>query len=131
MIRLMKPTFLNPFARPAADESVFVRIIRGQGALVWDDAGREYVDALGSLWYSTIGHGRREVIDAIAKQMEQLEAFHTFDRFTNEPADELCVRLAALAPMEDARVFLTSGGSESVDTAIKLARRAHVAAGRP
>src|ERR1700736_2426104 len=127
----MKPTFLHPFARPAADGSVFVRSGRGEGALVWADSGREYVDALGSLWYSTIGHGRREVIDAVAKQMEQLEAFHTFDRFTNEPADELCAQLAALAPMPDARVFLTSGGSESVDTAIKLARHAHASAGQP
>ncbi len=63
--------------------------------------------------------------------METLEAFHTFDRFTNEPADALCRQLSDLAPMRGARVFLTSGGSESVDTAIKLARRAHVAAGRP
>jgi adenosylmethionine-8-amino-7-oxononanoate aminotransferase len=108
-----------------------VRIVRGDGARVWDDRGNEYIDALASLWYCSVGHGRREIIDAVARQMEKLEAFHTFDRFTNEPADELCRQLAALAPMREARVFLTSGGSESVDTAIKLARRAHAANGHP
>jgi adenosylmethionine-8-amino-7-oxononanoate aminotransferase len=125
------PGFLHPFARPAADQSQFIRIVRGEGALVWDDAGREYIDALASLWYCAIGHGRREVIDAVTSQMHQLEAFHTFDRFTNAPADALCEELVGLAPMPDSRVFLTSGGSESVDTAIKLARRAHAVAGAP
>jgi adenosylmethionine-8-amino-7-oxononanoate aminotransferase len=78
-----------------------------------------------------VGHGRGEIIDAVAAQMRTLAAFHTFDRFTNEPAEELTTRLAALAPMPDARVFLTSGGSESVDTAIKLARLAHHVGGAP
>jgi putrescine aminotransferase len=127
----LKPALLHAFARPAADESVFVRIVRGEGARVWDDQGQEYVDALASLWYCAVGHGRREVISAVTRQMEALEAFHTFDRFTNGPAEELSAELSALAPMRGARVFLTSGGSESVDTAIKLARRAHAAAGRP
>ena len=61
--------------------------------------------------------------------MQRIAGFHTFDRFTNAPADALCERLVALAPMGDARVFLTSGGSESVDTALKLARVAHFVAG--
>jgi putrescine aminotransferase len=127
----LRPAFLHAFARPSADESVFIRIVRGEGSRVWDDQGQEYVDALASLWYCAVGHGRREVIDAVTRQMMAIEAFHTFDRFTNEPADELCRQLATLAPMDDPRVFLTSGGSESVDTAMKLARRAHVAAGHP
>lgn len=110
---------------------MFVRIVRGEGARVWDDQGHEYIDALASLWYCSVGHGRTEVVAAVTRQMETLEAFHTFDRFTNEPADELCRQLAALAPMGDPRVFLTSGGSESVDTAIKVARRAQAAAGHP
>jgi adenosylmethionine-8-amino-7-oxononanoate aminotransferase len=63
--------------------------------------------------------------------MRRLEVFHTFDRFTNPPADALAERLVGLAPMSDARVFLTSGGSESVETAIKLARIAQVQAGHP
>jgi adenosylmethionine-8-amino-7-oxononanoate aminotransferase len=63
--------------------------------------------------------------------MRKLAGFHTFDRFTNPPVETLADQLAALAPMEAARVFLTSGGSESVETAIKLARLAHYLDGRP
>ena len=116
------PSLLHPFARPAAARDVFVDIVAGNGAEVTDAQGRTYVDALGSLWYCNVGHGRAEIADAVAAQMRRLEVFHTFDRFTNPMADALAERLAALAPMDDARVFLTSGGSESVETAIKLAR---------
>ncbi len=125
------PALLHPFARPAADRDEFVDIVSGSGAEVVDAQGRRYVDALGSLWYSTVGHGRAEIADAIAAQLETLDAFHLFDRFTNPPADALAERLAAIAPMPDARVFLTSGGSESVETAVKLARIAQVQAGHP
>jgi adenosylmethionine-8-amino-7-oxononanoate aminotransferase len=121
--------FLHPFARPAADE--FVKIVRGEGALVFDDTGKEYVDGMGSLWYANVGHGRGEIADAVAAQIRTLEAYHCFDPFTNEPSETLAARLRDLAPMDDARVFLTGSGSESVDTAIKLARIAHAQAGHP
>ena len=67
----------------------------------------------------------------MAAQLRRLDCFHTYEMFTNEPAERLTALLAALAPMPDARLFLTSGGSESVDSAIKLARVAHWRAGRP
>jgi putrescine aminotransferase len=125
------PSFLHPYARPAAGREAFISIVRGEGSTVWDDLGNAYVDALGTLWYCNVGHGRRPIIDAITAQLGTLEVFHTFDRFTNPPADALCDLLVELAPMEGARVFLTSGGSESVDTAIKLARLAHAVGGSP
>lgn len=125
------PSFLHAFSRPAAPADWYVEIVRGEGAVVYDAAGRRYVDALASLWYCQVGHGRSEIVDAVTAQMRDLAGFHTFDRFTNPAADALAVRLAALAPMPDARVFFTSGGSESVDTAIKLARVAHHRAGVP
>lgn len=125
------PALLHPFARPSAARDTFVEIVSGSGAEVTDADGHRYVDALGSLWYSTVGHGRTEIADAVAAQMRELDAFHLFDRFTNPVAEALAVRLAALAPMPEARVFLTSGGSESVETAVKLARIAHVQAGHP
>jgi putrescine aminotransferase len=115
--------FLHPFTPPTATD--FVTIVRGAGAAVFDDAGTRYVDAMASLWYCNIGHGRTEVADAVADQLRTLDAFHTFERFTNPPAEDLCERLAALAPMPDARVFLVDSGSEAVDTALKLARLAH------
>ena len=125
----LPPAFLHPFAPPAATD--FTTIVRGEGAVVVDAGGTPYVDAMASLWYCNVGHGRAEIADAVDRQMRALAGFHAFDRFTNEPADELCEVLAGLAPMPDARVFLTSSGSEAVDTAIKLARQAHARAGRP
>jgi adenosylmethionine-8-amino-7-oxononanoate aminotransferase len=98
---------------------------------VWDDGGNEYIDAMASLWYVAAGHGRAEIIDAVTAQMHEIAGYHCFEPFTNEPADRLCAEIAGLAPIADARVFLTSSGSEAVDSAIKLARLAHQRAGRP
>jgi putrescine---pyruvate transaminase len=126
---MTRSAFLHPFARPAAED--FVTIVRGEGATVWDAEGRSYIDGMASLWYCNVGHGRTEIVDAVADQMRQIAAYHTFELFTNEPTERLCARLAALAPMRDARVFLTSSGSEAVDSAIKLARLAQAVGGRP
>ncbi len=105
--------------------------MRGDGALVWDKNGREYVDAMSSLWYCAIGHGRGEIADAVAAQIRKLAAYSTFDPFTNEPAEQLATRVSALAPMPDARVFFTNSGSEAIDTAMKLSRAAHRLSGHP
>ena len=121
--------FLHPFARPAATE--FITIERAEGASVWDDEGNRYIDAMASLWYCQVGHGRPEIIEAVATQMRALEAFHTFEMFTNAPAEELSSRLSAIAPMQDARVFLTTSGSDAVETALKLARLHWSWQGRP
>jgi len=123
------PTYLHPFCKPARED--FVTIVRGDGAVVWDAAGNEYVDGMASLWCVNVGHGRREIIDAVANQMSNLACYHTFEPFANEPADRIADEIAAVAPMAGARVFLTTSGSEAVDSAIKLARLAHVRAGRP
>ncbi len=123
--------FLHAFARPAARADEFITIVRGVGAMVYDKAGKGYVDGLASLWYCNVGHGNAEIADAISAQARKLAAFQTFDIFTNEPAEELATELVSLAPMPDARVFFASGGSEAVDTAIKLARISHVQAGNP
>jgi putrescine aminotransferase len=122
---------LHPFAKPAADASSFTRYVRGSGALVFDDSGKRYVDAMASLWYCNVGHGRTEIGAAVAEQIAELESYHLFERFVNPRAEELAARLVALAPVPDCRVFLTSGGSEAVDTALKLSRIAHAQAGHP
>jgi putrescine---pyruvate transaminase len=121
--------FLHPFAPPAKER--FVTIVRGEGARVWDDTGKEYVDGMASLWYANVGYDRREVIEAIEAQLRRLPAFQCFDPFTNEPTEALAERIAALAPLDDPRVFFACSGSEAVDSAIKLARMAHRRAGRP
>jgi putrescine---pyruvate transaminase len=125
----MPTRFLHAFA-PITQER-FVSIERGEGALVWDSDGNEYVDGMASLWYCAVGHGRAEIADAVHAQMRRIEAYSTFDPFTNRWAEELCERITSLSPIADPRVFLTSGGSESVDTAMKIARFAHVCAGHP
>jgi adenosylmethionine-8-amino-7-oxononanoate aminotransferase len=125
----MPSAFLHPFAKPTREQ--FIRITRGQGALVWDADGREYVDAMASLWYCAIGHGRRDMADAVAQQITTLEAYSCFDPFTNEPADALAARIADTAPEAGSRVFFAGSGSEAVDTAMKLARLTFQLSGQP
>jgi putrescine aminotransferase len=121
--------FLHPFCRPTRQD--FIEIVRGEGAIVEDRNGKRYVDGLASLWYMNVGHGRREIIDAVAAQMREIAAYQCFEPFTNGPADRVAERVVDLAPMPDARVFFTSSGSEAVDSAIKLARIAHAQSGHP
>ncbi|MFZ0973089.1 MAG: aminotransferase class III-fold pyridoxal phosphate-dependent enzyme [Solirubrobacteraceae bacterium] len=123
------PQVLHPFAAPAKPAEEYLEIVRGEGCRVWDVYGKEYLDGTASLWYCAAGHGRREIADAVAAQMAKLEAFHTFARFTNAAEDELAGLLLELEPIPDARVFLTCGGSEAIDSALKLARAGHKAAG--
>jgi putrescine---pyruvate transaminase len=123
------PTFLHPFASPSRPS--FVSIVRGEGATVWDADGAEYVDAMASLWYCAVGHGRAEIADAVASQLGTLAAYSCFEPFTNRPADELADRVTALTPIDSARVFFCGSGSEAVDTAMKLSRLTHVLAGQP
>lgn len=103
----------------------------GEGVIIRDTSGREYIDATAALWYCNVGFGRTEIAQAAAAQMERLVAYSSFGRYTTEPTVQLAERLAALAPIDDAVVFFTSGGSDSVDTAAKLARRYWQVTGRP
>ncbi len=125
----MPSAFLHPFAAPTKE--TFITIAKGDGALLWTDDGRELIDGMASLWYCNIGHGRKEMADAVAAQMSTLETYSCFDPFTNAPADALAEKLISLCPLPGARVFFTDSGSESIDTAMKLARLAHVQAGHP
>jgi putrescine---pyruvate transaminase len=123
------PAFLHSFAKPSRTD--FVRLVRGNGAVVWDASGRELIDGMASLWYCAVGHGREEIANAVASQITTLEAYSTFDPFTNGPAEDLAERLVGLGPIADARVFFAGSGSEAIDTAMKLARLAHRLAGNP
>src|ERR1700761_2962471 len=102
--------FWHPFASMGAVQGAEIVIERGEDVWVWDDRGRKLLDAIASLWYANVGHGRRAIADAAVAQMAKIEAYSCFGDFSNRPAIELCERLAALAPMDDARVFLGSGG---------------------
>jgi len=125
-------SFWNPFAQMATLAGGKISIVGGRGSTVIDAAGREYLDAIASLWYCNVGYGRAELAEAAVAQMRELAAFHTFEYYTNPPAEALCVRVAGLAPMPGAKVFLTpGGGSDAVDTAAKLVRAYWRACGQP
>ena len=122
----------NPFANMSTLAGKAITIVRGEGSTVYDAAGRGYLDALASLWYCNVGYGRAELAEAAAAQMRQIAGFQTFEHYTNRPAEALCGRVADLAPMRGAKVFLTpGGGSDAVDTAGKLARAYWRAVGEP
>ena len=123
--------FWHPFADMGAVSQRQLLIDRGEGIWVYDADGKRYLDGTASLWYANIGHGNREVADAVAAQMGRLEAYSTFGDFGNRPADELCDRLAANAPVDGARIFLASGGGDAIDAAAKIARRHFVQQGQP
>ena len=122
----------NSFANMASLAGKAITIVRGEGSTVFDTDGHSYLDALASLWYCNVGYGRAELADAAAAQMREIAGFQTFEFYSNPPAEALCRRIADLAPMRGAKVFLTpGGGSDAVDTAGKLARAYWRAAGEP
>jgi adenosylmethionine-8-amino-7-oxononanoate aminotransferase len=123
--------FWHPFADMGSVRTKELVIDRGEDVWVWDADGRRYLDATASLWYANVGHGRPEIAEAVAAQMGRLEAYSGFGDFANRPALELTARLASLAPMPDARVFLGSGGGDGIDTAAKMARRYWQETGAP
>jgi adenosylmethionine-8-amino-7-oxononanoate aminotransferase len=115
----------------AVEENGEFLLDRADGVYVWDEQGRRYIDATASLWYCNVGYGRQEIVDAAAAQMAKLPAYSAYDDLSTRPATELADRIAQIAPMNDARVFFTSGGAESIETAAKLARRYWSHAGHP
>jgi len=128
-VKFMTGPLLHAFAKPSKTD--FISIVRGKGSLLWDSKGRQYIDAIGSLWYCQVGHGRTEIAEAVAAQISTLETYSTFDPFTNQKADELAAKLQSISALPQSRVFLCGSGSEAVDTAMKLARVAQGQAGHP
>jgi len=104
-------------------------IVRGEGCYVYDEHGKRYLDGLAALFCVNVGHGRTELADAASAQMKEL-AYYTNWSYAHPRAIELAARIARLAPGDLNRVFFTSGGSEAVESAIKLARNYHRVNGR-
>jgi adenosylmethionine-8-amino-7-oxononanoate aminotransferase len=104
-----------------ADAPVHV-IARGEGSYVWDTTGHRLLDGLSGLFTVQVGHGRADLAEAARLQAETLEYFPIWT-YAHPPAIELAARLAALAPGDLSRVFFTTGGSEAVESAWKLARQ--------
>ena len=112
----------HPFSDMAAVRGNEFVVSRGEGVWLWDEHGNRYLDGSASLWYCNVGHGRREIAEAVRQQMEQLEAWSIFGDTATPPALELATRLAGLYQRDGAKVFLTSGGGDAIDTAAKLVR---------
>jgi adenosylmethionine-8-amino-7-oxononanoate aminotransferase len=119
------------FTRMSAYEDHEIPIItRGEGCYVYDEHGNRYLDGLSALFCVNIGHGRADIAQAGADQAKQL-GFFTNWSYAHPRAIELAERIASLAPGDLNRVFFTSGGSEAVESAIKVARQYHKLTGNP
>jgi adenosylmethionine-8-amino-7-oxononanoate aminotransferase len=123
LIEIDRSRVLHP-SLPAAVQHRIV-MAEGDGCTLRDVDGNEYLDTTGGMWLAQIGHGRPELADAAAAQMRKLEYYTSFWEYTHEPAIELADRVVGLAPPGIGRVLFTSGGSEGVDAAIRMARLYH------
>jgi adenosylmethionine-8-amino-7-oxononanoate aminotransferase len=119
------------FTRMSAyDDSDVPVIVRGEGAYVYDNHGKRYLDGLAGLFVSQVGHGRTELAEAAAAQAKELAYFPLWS-YAHPRAVELAARLAELAPGDLNRVFFTTSGSEAVESAWKLAKQYFKQIGEP
>ena len=106
-------------------------ITRGKGVYVYDNSGKEYIEALAGLWCTSLGFGEEELIEAATKQMRELPYYHNFFNKTALPVVELAEKLKALVPVPMSKVFFANSGSEANDTAVKIMWYINNARGRP
>ncbi len=113
---------LHPWADLATLGEADPFLVTGaQGCRVFDSRGREYLDAIGGMWCMTLGHGRRELIEAMQEQASRMSYYSPFASLANAPACTLARELAQLAPGDLQRVHFTTGGSTAVESAIRIA----------
>jgi putrescine---pyruvate transaminase len=115
----------HPMSSPMLNRKTEELVIeRGEGVYVWDTEGNRYFDAMSGLWCVNVGHNRPEVKQAIVAQLDKLEFHNTFSAMSHPGAIRLAQRITQLLATEDMqRVFFSSGGSDAVETALKLARQ--------
>lgn len=124
----------HPFSNPnLVQENEAIHIVSSDGAYVTDDQGRTLLDGnAGGLWCINAGHNRPEIKAAINKQLDELVFYQLFNGVSHPRAVELADKLIELTQPENMRkVFFTSGGSDSIDTALKIARQYHTLNGQP
>jgi putrescine---pyruvate transaminase len=122
---------IHPLHQRRVHESAGHVWVQGKGAFLTDADGKEFIDALSGLWNVVAGHGRQELVDAAAAQMQSLAYCSGYAGSSNRPAIELAERLASISYPSITRFFFTSGGGESSDTAFKTARYYWRMQGRP
>jgi len=106
-------------------------LVRGEGVHVWDNRGRQYIEAMAGLWCTTLGYGDEELARVAYEQIKQLSFSHLFTGKTHEPAVLLAEKLVQMAPFAASRVFFGNSGSDANDTQIKLVWYYNNAIGRP
>lgn len=105
-------------------------LVRGEGVWLWDSEGERYLDGVGALEACVVGHARQELIDVASRQMQELEFLDVF-RYTSPPTVNLAAKLAQITPGDLSRVHYTPGGSEAVETAIKVVKQYQRLIGQP
>jgi adenosylmethionine-8-amino-7-oxononanoate aminotransferase len=116
--------------RDLVDRGMLRVFVSGEGAWLTDERGRRYFDLCSSMWQASLGHGRSDIVEAMSRQAGKVASAGPIF-FTTEGAVELAERLAAVAPGDLNRCYLTSSGSEATETALKLARHFHRLRGDP
>jgi len=106
-------------------------IERGEGVYVYDNRGRQYLEGMAGLWCTGLGYGNRELIEAIREQLSRMSFTHMFGGKTHQPGIDLADRLAAMVPVDNAKVFFGNSGSDANDTHIKLLRYYFDVIGKP
>jgi len=123
---------MHPFTDANQLEAAGARIIvRAKGVMITDSEGNDIMDGMSGLWCVGIGYGRKELVDAAARQMQELPFYNTFFMTSHVPAIALSAKLAELAPGTLNHVFYSCSGSEANDTNIRLVRHYWAAKGKP
>ena len=116
---------------PRSFGQAFPVIVRAEGIRMWDAEGNEYIDGTsGAISVASVGHGRREVADAMHAQVMRMDYVHD-NEFHNEPARALAAKVTEFAGGDFSHAVFFSSGSEAVESAIKLAHNTHVLNGQP
>ncbi len=123
---------IHPFSDMKALNAEGSRVIvRGEGSWIWDSDGNRILDGMAGLWCVNIGHGRKEIADAIQRQMAEISYYNAFFKTTHPPAIALAEKLARLAPPPFNHVFFVNSGSEANDTVIRMVRHYWASLGKP
>ena len=114
---------LHPFTDTGALNSVGARVITGaEGVYLWDSEGNKLIDGMAGLWCVNLGYGRKELVDAATKQLNELSYYNTFFQTTHNPATILAKEIASITPGNLNHIFFASSGSEAIDTLIRMVR---------
>lgn len=120
---------IYPTTNLKATESLTLE--RGDGVYVYDNNGKEYIEALAGLWCTSLGYNNRELIDTVNEQMGQLSYSHMFGGKTHQVGMDLADKLNAMVPVENAKVFFGNSGSDANDSHVKMLRYYFNAIGKP